>query len=372
MKCTLAVSFLVAIAAPAFPQQTSIGVVLPGGGAFGAFEAGALQAFFEHWAGDYCPAAIPPCEPPIQVIAGTSTGALIGPFVALGSDGVKEVNRLYRNTGQSDILSYKVADLLPFALFANWSSSVYGVSPLRKTLANRLPDSTLIKIADGWPAHRLVVLGTDFGTGLPAPFSSDEIRANPARFRDGVLASTISPLATPPIYIKNGSSKVATPNLDGGIHAVSPFQALFDIAARPNPIALTHIVVFAAYPAFPTPDPDQAHQIQKPYPSHPKFGDIGARMDSLISESSISKEVALVWAAIELRNRGVSREDVYQRTGFNIPNPPRGLIVYAPAQRLGWDNLHFDKTEMGKMSDLGHNALPQVLFGEMPRSTNSR
>ncbi len=299
------------------------------------------------------------------MIAGTSTGALIGPFVALGASGVAEVLDVYRNTSQGDILSIKAADILPFALFANLSSSVYGVGPLRKTLSTRLPDSRLIQIAHDWPGRRLVVLGTDFGTGLPAPFGSDEILAGIAKFREGILASTISPLATPPAYIRNKSS-VATPVMDGGIHAVAPFQAFFDIAARAEPIAVTDLVVFSAYPQFPTPDPNEAQRIQKSYPSHPPFGAIGSRMDAVISESSISKEIALVWAAIELRQKGVSAEIVYRQTGLNIPVPPRSLIVYAPQQRLGWDNLRFDVKEMRQMADLGLKASPRVLIGDLP------
>jgi len=362
---TRLIAWFLALSIPTFSQQVSIGVVLTGGGAFGAFEAGAMQGFFERWAADHCPSASPPCEPPIQVIAGTSAGALIGPFVALGPGGVKEVFDLHQQVGQGDLLAMKFADLLPFSLFTKWSSSAFSAGPLQKMLERRLPDSRLLQIAKGWPARRLVVVGTDFGTGLPAPFSSDEISHNPSRFRDGVLASTSAPLATSPVYLKNGASEV-TPHLDGGVLAVSPFQALFDIAARPDTIALTHILVFSAYPQFPTADADEAHRIQKPYPLRPKFDAVGARTNSLVSESSVRKEVALVWAAIELRKKGVSAEIVYQQTGFNIPVPPSSLIIFAPQQRLGWDNLHFNRAEMAKMAKLGHQAPPRVLFGELP------
>ena len=57
----------------------AIGIVFTGGGSFGAFEAGALQAFFDRWVMDHGVA------PPVRVIAGTSTGALIGPFRRFGS-----------------------------------------------------------------------------------------------------------------------------------------------------------------------------------------------------------------------------------------------------------------------------------------------
>jgi predicted acylesterase/phospholipase RssA len=364
MKRGLAACFL-ALALPAASQPVSIGIVLTGGGSFGAFETGALQAFFEQWSATHCPGSA--CDPPIAVIAGCSTGALIAPFAALGPGGVNEVAAIYRNTKRGDVLSSKAADFLPLALFANWSTSVFGAGPLRKTLQQRLPDARLDQIAKEWPSRRLVVLGTDFQSGMPVVFSSDQIPGGRARFRDGILASAGSPLATPPVYLQNGPKRPPSPILDGGVHAVAPFQAFFDAAARPPAIVLTHVIVFSPYPRFPAADPDGAHQIQQPFPARPNFSQIGARMDTLISESSISKEIALASAAIELRNRGVGTEAVLRQTGLHIPTPPASLIVYEPSQRLGWDNLRFDKAEMGRMADLGRQAAPRVLIGELPR-----
>ena len=72
---------------------SSIGLVLSGGGVFGAWETGALHAFFEWWR------ATNSEEPPIRVVVGTSTGALISPFALLGRqpdhDYLAEVIELY-------------------------------------------------------------------------------------------------------------------------------------------------------------------------------------------------------------------------------------------------------------------------------------
>lgn len=336
----------------------SIGIVLTGGGSFGAFEAGAVKAYFDGWAKDH--GGNPP---PIRVIAGASTGALIGPFVALGPGGVDEVSKLYTSVSQGDILGVKLSGLLPFALFAKWSSSAYSAGPLRKKLEKMLPGDKVAQIGKRWTEPlRLVVLATGFGSGQPAPFtnSPEDIALGSARFRDGVLASAISPLATPPVYIKPRPGKAASPHLDGGIHAVTPFQAFFDLVARSPEIELTHVLVFSAYPPFPSSDTGAAQK--KPYPGRPQFGDIGARMDALISESSISKEISLAWAAIELRNKGVSADKVRERTGLYIPKAPQELILYAPKTRLGWDNLKFDKSEMTEMFNRGRDATPRNLI----------
>jgi predicted acylesterase/phospholipase RssA len=333
---------------------------LTGGGSFGAFEAGAIQAFFDRWQRDHGEL------PPIRVIAGTSTGALIGPFVALGPSGVHEVADLYTNVGQGDILSIKVfCDILPFALFSRSCSSAYGVGPLKNKLAQKLPDAKLTEIGKGWPERRLGVLATDFGNGRPAIFtnSPEDLGTDStqlARFRDGVLASTISPLATPPVYIKPNLAKTDVPTFDGGIHAVTPIQLLFDLAARSPEIELTQVIVFSAYPPFPS---DDSRPVQtKRFPGRPNFGDTGSRMDALISESSITKEVALAWAAIELRKAGVTAQKVRERTGLYILRAPRELVLIAPDTRLGWDNLKFDKGEMRQMFERGLKATPHPLI----------
>lgn len=339
------------------PPRTSIGFVLTGGGSFGAFEAGALQAYFDRWEGEHAGVA-----PPVSVIAGTSTGALIGPFIALGHDGVAEVARIYQDVGQGDILRPKASVFLPFFLFSRWSSSAFSAAPLAKLMARELSDSKLTQIAQMWPGKRLVVVATSFATGQPAFFTNapKDLGNDPVRFRQGALASAISPLATPPVYIQPDTGGAVAPYLDGGIHAVAPFQALFDLAARSPDVEMTQVVVFSAFPAFPGSDLQQVQE--RRFPAHPQFGDIGARMDALISESSIAKEIDLAWAAITLRNAGVSTEKVRERTGLNIPKPPRELIVIAPDGRLGWDNLKFSRNEMREMFSRGRKSVPRVLI----------
>ena len=334
----------------------AIGIVFTGGGSFGAFEAGALQAFFNRWVSDHGVA------PPVRVIAGTSTGALIGPFVALGPDGVKEIADLYRNTKRRDIFGLRAAVVLPFALFSKWSSSIYNTDPLGRRLKDRLSDDRILRIAGMWPGTRVVVLATDFGSGRPALYSNapDEIAHGLPRIRDGVLASASTPLITPPVYMKSNRTQTVQPHLDGGISEVAPFQALFDIASQSPEIRLTHVIVISPYPLYPGSKSKPAQQ--KPFPAKPNFGEIGSRTSALIAESSISKEIALAWAAISLRTAGVSAEKVKERTGLNVAYPPAELTILAPDGRLGWDMLRFDPNEMQVMFMLGLNAQPRALI----------
>ena len=334
----------------------AIGIVFTGGGSFGAFEAGALEAFFDRWVRDHGVA------PPVRVIAGTSTGALIGPFVALGPDGVKEIADLYQNTKRRDIFGLRAAVVLPFALFSKWSSSVYSADPLARRLKERLSDDKIRRIAGMWPGTRVVVLATDFGSGRPALYSNapDEIAQGLARIRDSVLASASTPLTTPPVYMRSNGTQIVQPHLDGGISEVAPFQALFYLSSQAPEIRLTHVIVISPYPLYPGSESKPAQQ--KPFPAKPNFGEIGSRTGALIAESSISKEIALAWAAISLRTAGVSGEKVRERTGLNIAYPPSELTILAPNGRLGWDTLRFDPNEMRVMFVRGLNAEPRALI----------
>ena len=334
----------------------AIGIVFTGGGSFGAFEAGALQAFFDRWVSEHGVA------PPIRVIAGTSTGALIGPFVALGPDGVKEIADLYRNTKQRNIFGLKISVLLPFVLFSKWSSSVYTADPLLRLLKDRLPDDRIRKIAGMWPYTRVVVVATDFISGAPEIYSNapDKIAEGLDRMREGILASASTPLVTPPVYMKSNKSQTIHAYLDGGISEGAPLQALFDIAAQAPAVRLTHVVVISPYPIYPGSESSPAQQ--KPFPAKPHFGDIVSRTGALIAESSISKEIALAWAAISLRTDGLSAEMVKERTGLNIAYPPAELTILAPVSRLGWDVLRFDPDEMNAMFMDGLNATPRALI----------
>jgi predicted acylesterase/phospholipase RssA len=225
-----------------------------------------------------------------------------------------------------------------------------------------LPDTKLQQIANLWPAVRVAVLATDFATGQPALFTNapEDMGALPARFRAAMLASAAAPLAMPPTPIRLNPSGHAQPYFDGGIDAVAPFQAFFDVAARAPGVELTRLIVFSAYPPFPGKDSTAIQR--KRFPNRPAFGDTGSRTDALSSESSITKEIDLAWAAIELRRTGFSEEKVRERTGLQIDTAPDEFILMAPETRLGWDDLKFNKKEMRIMFDLGYKAALRPLL----------
>jgi predicted acylesterase/phospholipase RssA len=346
----------------AAPSRASVGLVLTGGGAFGAWEVGALQAFFDYWRSQYGE------EPPIRLVAGASTGALIAPFAFLGRspqhDFLREVADWYTNVNQADIVSFKLGTVLPFPLFAVTTSSVYGVgytvtpahasSKLYGKLVKALPQERLAALRDEWPRRRLAVTTLDFASGRPHVFTNapDDI----PQLREGILASAMAPLALPPIPIPDARTGVEetakNPHLDGGVYEVAPFEALFDLASVEPPIPLTHVAVISAFPDFPG---SETKPVQRaPFPSHPKFRAVGDRMNALLSEAASSTDIKLARAAIALRHEGVDAPTVRRLTGFMILGPAPTLIVLAPKERLGWEAFRFDSAEMATMYRRGY------------------
>jgi predicted acylesterase/phospholipase RssA len=305
-----------AVKAEAPTREAAIGLVLTGGGVFGAWEVGALQAFFDYWKARYGE------EPPIRVVAGTSTGALIAPFAFVGrrpdADAIDELVHWYTSVKQSDILEPRVGALLPFPLF-------------------------------------------DFKTGRPDVYTNDPRRIQ--CLRKGILASAMAPLALPPIPLASdecdATKGTLDAHLDGGIYAVAPFSALFDLAATEPAIRLTHIVVISAFPKFPggETDPVQAHR----FPDRPKFRAIGDRMNALLSESAATTEIELARAAIALRCMRVGAADVADLTGLTIPDAPRELIELAPKGRLGWEAFDFNRDDMRRMHRRGYEEAMEAL-----------
>ncbi len=358
-----------AVKAEAPTREAAIGLVLTGGGVFGAWEVGALQAFFDYWKARYGE------EPPIRVVAGTSTGALIAPFAFVGrrpdADAIDELVHWYTSVKQSDILEPRVGALLPFPLFAITTSSVYGVgysaddsakaTRLYGRLLEAVPDRRLEQIAAEWPRRRMAATTLDFKTGRPDVYTNDPRRIQ--CLRKGILASAMAPLALPPIPLASdecdATKGTLDAHLDGGIYAVAPFSALFDLAATEPAIRLTHIVVISAFPKFPggETDPVQAHR----FPDRPKFRAIGDRMNALLSESAATTEIELARAAIALRCMRVGAADVADLTGLTIPDAPRELIELAPKGRLGWEAFDFNRDDMRRMHRRGYEEAMEAL-----------
>lgn len=189
------------------------GLVLSGGGARGAYQAGALRAVAERWGG-----------PPFSVVVGSSIGAVNGAVVAEGLEAgdldaaVGRLEQAWRELGAVVRLNCKA--LLAAALRALRR----GLSPdVLAAVRSLLDDAPVVQTLTRFlPARRrmgdyrrveLVVTATDLNAGRTVTFD----RTTPeVPVLDAVLASAAYPLAFPSRPIRGHW------HVDGGVFDNAP------------------------------------------------------------------------------------------------------------------------------------------------------
>lgn len=222
-------------------EDGTLALVLAGGGARGAYEAGVLAHVAD---------AHPEVLDRIRIITGSSVGAVNGVFLAshgLTRDAVHALVRLWQGLAIDDVLGVARLDML----------RLFGAAPLR--LLNRSARSPAVGVLDGsglwrllareidWDGlHRHVdagrfdavaILGTDIATGRTHVFT--EAR-DPSRVRlmkpdtemvatrlsrPHVLASAAIPLLFPPIRVRGRWY------MDGGVRNNTPFSSALHLGA---------------------------------------------------------------------------------------------------------------------------------------------
>ncbi len=185
-------------------------LVLSGGGANGAYTAGVLNGWTA--AGN---------RPQFDVVTGISTGALMAPFVFLGSEYDELLKRNYTESRDRDIFTRR---WLPALIYAD---SLADSAPLRKRIANEITPQVLKQIAEAHrDGRRLYVGTTDLDTKRLVVWDLGAIADgnDPNKlelFRDVLLASASVPGLLPPVEIDIDveGERHAELHVDGGVAA---------------------------------------------------------------------------------------------------------------------------------------------------------
>jgi NTE family protein len=213
------------------PRRPRIGLVLEGGGALGLAHIGVLEWFEEH-------------HIPVDYIAGTSMGALIGGFYATG---VKpgEINQLVQNIDWHQILS----DETPYR----------DLSFRRKEDKRAYPNSLEfgirhgVRFQGGFNAGHQVGLLLDRVTlaysdlhsfdDLPIPFrcvGTDMVTAEPHIFKDGPLSEALrASMSIPGVFTPVAQNR--TVYVDGGLLDNLPVDVMQQM--RPDVIIAVHLAI---------------------------------------------------------------------------------------------------------------------------------
>ena len=165
-------------------------LALSGGGADGAFGAGALVGLSRSGS-----------RPQFSVVTGVSAGALIAPYAFLGPDWDQQLIDIY-TTGSGEHL------LQSRGLAALFGSSVYSGTPLKELVDRHATDALIQAVAREAATGRLLLVATtDVGTGEPVVWDLGSIAmyGGPgarALFRDVLVASASVPGMFPPVVIR--------------------------------------------------------------------------------------------------------------------------------------------------------------------------
>jgi predicted acylesterase/phospholipase RssA len=165
-------------------------LALSGGGADGAFGAGALVGLTRSAA-----------RPQFSVVTGVSVGALIAPYAFLGPDWDDRLVEVYTSGRAEHLLQSRGLGVL-------FGSSVYSGTPLKQLVDQYATDALIQAVAHEASAGRLLLVATtDVSTGEQVVWDLGSIAMNGgqgarALFRDVLVASASVPGLFPPVVIR--------------------------------------------------------------------------------------------------------------------------------------------------------------------------
>jgi predicted acylesterase/phospholipase RssA len=172
------------------PEKPVNILALSGGGADGAFGAGALVGLTRS-----------ALRPQFSVVTGVSAGALIAPYAFLGSDWDDQLVEVYTSGRAEHLLHSRGLGVL-------FGSSVYSGTPLKELVDRYATDALIQAVAREASTGRLLLVATtDVSTGEPVIWDLGSIAMNGgagarALFRDVLVASASVPGLFPPVVIR--------------------------------------------------------------------------------------------------------------------------------------------------------------------------
>ena len=183
-------------------------LAISGGGANGAFGAGLLAGWTE--AGT---------RPIFTIVTGVSTGALMAPFVFLGSGEDAKLEELYTTTATKDLLERR-------GLLNRLTGDAAADSePLQELLARYVDERMIERIAEEHRKGRRLFVGTtNLDAERPVIWDLGAIAASgdpkaPELFRQVMLASASIPVMFPPVLIEveADGQRYDEMHVDGGV-----------------------------------------------------------------------------------------------------------------------------------------------------------
>ncbi len=223
-----------------YPDNVKTALVMPGGGARGAFQVGVLKAIAE-----LLPRG---CPNPFPIISGTSAGAVNSLVLASAASrihsGVAELEHVWGNFESRQVFRadswtmfrsslHWLASIVLGGMLVGTPRSLLNNSPLRELLKANVRFPLIEKAIDAGDLHAVAVTAAGYGSARSTTFFQGASSAHEwARKRrvgirqpvelDHVMASIAVPMIFPPVkihgeYFGDGAMRQATP-LSPAIH----------------------------------------------------------------------------------------------------------------------------------------------------------
>jgi NTE family protein len=224
---------------PPAVYEGATAIVLSGGGARGAFEAGVLKYLFGEFAAKHG-------APRFDIISGTSVGAINGAYLgAVAHDpveGIARLTQLWSGLELDHVLGFGVlqAAKLPRVLFGGrQGAGLFDVSPLIRVVSDNMRWPDLTRNLRKGRLQALTVSATHVATGrpwcfvdrapgvplpsrLPPTMTVKDERIGPQH----VLASAAIPVLFPPVSVGDDLF------VDGGLRLNTPISPPLQLGAR--------------------------------------------------------------------------------------------------------------------------------------------
>ena len=311
-------------------------LVISGGGSKGAFAVGAVAYMVKELGMSF------------ELVAGTSTGALIAPLVVTGD--IDDLVRIYTSVETKDIIRKRNP-----VLAVLFHSSFYSSEPLEKLIARELPDAKARRVLES--DVQMLVTTVSMQTGKvtywatgPTTTERDDVEVERIDsgdlLRRAVLASASEPVFLPLVRVLEGGEQHA----DGGVRELEPLK----IAVLNGADEICAVVM----------EPEQRTPVQRVFgkilPTTERTVELFTEEILLndIREAQLYNEATLYRRALKARvmqQFRLSEADADALFALpDVPDPTEGrrvvkLHVIRPERELSLSGLEFDPEAMREM-----------------------
>lgn len=311
-----------------------LALVLSGGGAKGAFTAGAVKYLMVERSLQF------------DLVVGTSTGALIAPLVASGD--IANLVHFYENVEQQNILTDR-PDLLAFL----FSDALNDTKPLERLIQNFF--------GNRWRYEKLLQSSTEMFVTVvnmqtgEIEYGNQHQDPKPVLLKK-ILASACVPVMMPPVKIGRHQY------VDGGVKEIAPFSKAIEEGA-------THIISVIL-------SPDAKHRAPV-YKEFKSSMDILKRTLELLTDEVVDNDMKVATLYSEtIRYLDQIRANAKEKLGLSdsqirklfggFENPfdgkrRVGIMTIRPDRELMESSLEFNPDRMRELVDMGYRRAKEVM-----------